>query len=380
MRKLALKRLTASDLTLFRWHFRNRPAGNQKAINLNAEIFISELYPALPELAHEFGGRLPLDLSIFGPGFSGLDNRQRKIMKHGSYKNWRLDGEFIDNLPDEPERYNALAPGDFAIFEFFGAPIPTAAKMVLLSRAIDADARLIQFLDSFLGSGSMVKLSVGGLEACLRVVSPAAEHPIWELEIEAAIEDAALGGLRGIARLNRQPGERRISYDELLRARRNMEQVGRLGEELLDRYFERMKNSGQIEDYRWVSDANAVSPYDFEVFESRGELIYVDVKATAGDFERPLHISISELRKIADAAERYDIYRIYGASSEGASLRIVKNLRDFAQEVLKILATLPNGVLADGISVLPSSLPFEEEMLMSMEMESLSSLPGDREG
>ena len=43
--KLALKRLTASDLTLFEWHFNYRNAGNQKAINLNADVFKDQLYP-----------------------------------------------------------------------------------------------------------------------------------------------------------------------------------------------------------------------------------------------------------------------------------------------------------------------------------------------
>ena len=37
--KLAIKRLTASDLTFFEWHYRRTPAVRQKAINLNAVIF-----------------------------------------------------------------------------------------------------------------------------------------------------------------------------------------------------------------------------------------------------------------------------------------------------------------------------------------------------
>ncbi len=51
MRKFALKRLTASDLTFFVWHFKNRNAGNQKAINLNADVFVGKLFPSLPEVA-----------------------------------------------------------------------------------------------------------------------------------------------------------------------------------------------------------------------------------------------------------------------------------------------------------------------------------------
>ena len=70
MRRLALKHLTRSDLTLFRWHFENENAGRQKAINLNADVFIEALYPALPPLAQERDGRLPIDLYIYGPGMA----------------------------------------------------------------------------------------------------------------------------------------------------------------------------------------------------------------------------------------------------------------------------------------------------------------------
>src|SRR5690242_266915 len=96
-RRLAAKRLTASDLTLFEWQFRNRNAGNQKSINLNADIFINQLFPSLPDASVDTNGRVPLDLYIYGPGHAGVHNLQRKILKGSAYKNWRLDGEFITN-------------------------------------------------------------------------------------------------------------------------------------------------------------------------------------------------------------------------------------------------------------------------------------------
>jgi len=46
--KLSIKRLTRSDLTFFRWQHEHQDAGNQKAINLNRDVFVSELFPALP--------------------------------------------------------------------------------------------------------------------------------------------------------------------------------------------------------------------------------------------------------------------------------------------------------------------------------------------
>lgn len=126
-RKLAVKRLTASDLTFFEWHFRNHNAGNQKAINLNADVFVDELYPALPELSID-SGKVPVDISVFGPNGKGLQNLQRKIVKFGTYKNWRLNGEFIYNPNEDPGRYNVLSPGDFAFLEFSGAALPASLK------------------------------------------------------------------------------------------------------------------------------------------------------------------------------------------------------------------------------------------------------------
>src|SRR2546426_10861620 len=95
-RKLCVKRLTDSDLTFFEWHFRNRNAGNQKAINLNADVFVEELFPVLRDSAPP-SGKLPIGLFIYGPGTGGELNLQRKIMKGAAYKNWRLNGEFVHN-------------------------------------------------------------------------------------------------------------------------------------------------------------------------------------------------------------------------------------------------------------------------------------------
>ena len=115
-RKVAIKKLTASDLTFFEWHFKNRKVGgNQKAINLNSDIFINKMYPILPEIALTMNGKFPIDLRIFGPGFHGLHNLQRKVVKFGTYKNWRLNGEFVYNHDSQVSRYNRLRPGDYLI-------------------------------------------------------------------------------------------------------------------------------------------------------------------------------------------------------------------------------------------------------------------------
>jgi hypothetical protein len=153
--RFAVKRLTASDLTFFEYQFRTRDVGNQKAINLNADVFIDQLYPVLPDYAVEIAGRVPIDLSIYGPDGAPLHDLQRKIVKFGTYKNWRLDGEFVYNPDDSPERYNSLAPGDVAVMAFTGDVVkPDAATLVLLSQAAPADTALFKGFDDFLGASS----------------------------------------------------------------------------------------------------------------------------------------------------------------------------------------------------------------------------------
>jgi len=154
-RKVAIKRLTASDLTLFEWHFRNRNAGNQKAINLNADVFTGILYPALPEVAKARDGRLPIDLYLYGPGLASEINLQRKIVKHGTYKNWRLDGEFIFNPGDDPLRFNLLEPDDFVIFEFIGETYPEVLKAVFIANSIPTDQSIHNACNKAIGDNRL---------------------------------------------------------------------------------------------------------------------------------------------------------------------------------------------------------------------------------
>src|SRR5579864_7841232 len=176
--KLALKRLTASDLTFFEWHFRHHNAGNQKAINLNRDVFVDELYPALPDVAEEKSGRIPLDLSVFGPDGKPELNLQRKIVKFGTYKNWRLNGEFIHNPQTDPERFNGLKPDDIAIFEFFGAVVPVSSRLILVGASYPKDVALHASLNTLLGNNAMVSLTIDELARIVENPSIGEDHPV----------------------------------------------------------------------------------------------------------------------------------------------------------------------------------------------------------
>jgi hypothetical protein len=155
VKKLALKRLTKSDLTIFEWHFRNRNAGNQKSINLNADVFVNELYPAVPRLALTNGNEMPVSVGIFGPGVKTELPLARKIIKGAAYKNWRLNGEFIFKPAGDPERFNVLLPGDLAVMEFAGEVQPTSLRMFLLASDLRSDAGVRARLNEILCDRSM---------------------------------------------------------------------------------------------------------------------------------------------------------------------------------------------------------------------------------
>ena len=247
--KLALKRLTASDLTFFEWHFTNHNAGNQKAINLNADVFIERLYPSLPELAQDRGERFPVDLYLYGPGIQGEYNVQRKIVKGKTYKNWRLNGEFVHNPPDDPDRFNILEPGDFAIMSLDGDLLPHAMRIFLVAANAETDSAIHSELSQLLGVGrrSMIAVTVTEIKQVIQQVNPPDNHPLHDLLLQQALEDAAQNGIEGITLLRSRASQRSVSHEALRRARDNAGRVGRIGEEFIHSYFVQQKKQGVID-------------------------------------------------------------------------------------------------------------------------------------
>ncbi|WP_186068780.1 hypothetical protein [Burkholderia gladioli] len=358
-RKLALKRLTASDLTLFKWHFQNRPAGKQKAFNLDTNVLVGRLYPQLGEPALVPQPRYPLDLYLCGPGLAPANNLQRKILKQ--QKNWRLNGELIDNPVESPELYNVLVPGDFALFEFAGDVTPTTANVVLIASALPEDEALHAELARRFADGSMWVLDDELVQEVLSEASPPAGHPLYDWADTSLLEDAALGGAAGAEAVNARRGSRSITPEDFMRARRIAEATGVAGEEFLNAYFEREREVGNIDDFEWTASINAVSLFDFRVLAKGGEVRLVDAKSTTGVFTNPIHLSLGELHKAVHGPEPYDIYRLYLVSADKAEMRIARNVGLRLRLVLKVFSSLPQEVKVDGISVQPDFLDFSEE-------------------
>jgi hypothetical protein len=172
--RLALKRLTASDLTFFESRFRALNVGNQKSINLNADVFIERFYPTLPSLISTIGDVINVRLAIYGPNSAPLDLLSRSVTKRDAYKNWRLNGEFVHDPEGQPGRYDGMEPGDLAVLDFTGDPEPPKIALLLISAASERDTRLHAALTPLVPGGrrTMVPLSRADLAKAAQGVEP----------------------------------------------------------------------------------------------------------------------------------------------------------------------------------------------------------------
>ena len=361
--KLALKRLTASDLTFFEWHFKYRNAGNQKAINLNADVLTGQLYPSLDIIAQERQNRLGVDLWIAGPAAAEPVNLQRKIIKGTAYKNWRLDGEFVYNTDEQPDRFNVLAPDDVALFGFEGELAPDTVTLVLVASAADADKPLFEELSSLLGNQRMVSLDTARLRELCERLSISGTHPIWRLVTNENLIEAGTGFAPAIERLLKHPQSQRLSADDLRKARQHAEQIGQLGEALVDSYLKGRLKAGEISDYEWTSASNAIAPHDFRV-ERNGHWENLEIKTTTGTFDREYHLPRSEIQDMAYGGAPYRIGRVYDVTASGAKMRVSEDLRAFGQSILDALLSLPAGVALDGVAIAPDGAVFDPETVL----------------
>lgn len=357
-RKLALKRLTKSDLTVFRWHFENNNAGNQKSINLNRDVIEGALFPALAAEAAAHDGRFSVDLFIYGPQGAPELNLQRKIIKGGSYKNWRLNGEFIENPPGQPSRFNTLQEGDFALFEFTGASYPETVRLCLIDAA--HSPALHAASAALLDGRRMIAITEADIDALLQRAGVDDMFPIRGSGFEAALEDAAQGGLEGIRRLGRRSATRAVSREELKKARDRADETGVLGEQFVHEFLGRLKSEGRIESFVWVSASSATAPYDFKQTVVGAEQL-IDVKSTMGIFTNRVHVSAAELFEMRDSPCEYFLHRVYAIDGDRALLRISEPTREFATRVLRALENLPTGVTADSVSIALDTLRFGAE-------------------
>ena len=188
MTKIAIKLLSDSDLTFFECHFHAQDErSKQKAINLNADVFISEFFP---NLKTSFDS-IPFEISIIGPGEKQPYKLTRKALRSSGAKNWRLDGELIHNPDGDLDRYKPLRKRDFVILVFEGEDRPTFARLVFVSKQIDSSLHdSIAKQLSFDGRKTMLSVTEDFLRHLLsETQNNYTEHPLSFLSLYDTIED-----------------------------------------------------------------------------------------------------------------------------------------------------------------------------------------------
>jgi hypothetical protein len=214
----------------------------------------------------------------------------------------------------------------------------------------------------------MASLSVSALTRLIEAAKPASDHPLTDLVLDADIEEAALGSAQATGKLLRRRRVRRISLEELREARQRAEDIGRLGEEFVYAHLERLRSEGRLRDFEWLSETNAVAPYDFRVVRNDGSNGRIEVKATGYDFERPMHFSTGELLAMTED-EGYEVYRLSEVSRGSATLRIASAVREVGREILSSVKNLPSGVTIDSFSVSPTLMRFAEPVALVLPEE-----------
>jgi hypothetical protein len=351
---LAVKRLTRSDLTFFEWHFKRVQAGNQKAINLNADVFEARFYPAISSLAVGDAVSQKVGLHLLGPGHAGDLSLTRKIIKGSEYKNWRLNGEFIHDPEDVPERFHALKADDFVVLGFNGSGVaPDTVRADFVAVDVPEDKTLHDTIDAFMQGSSMRQLTGAELDEIVRASGIRLEHPIRSVSLAMVAEEGAMAPLPWRHR-RRVPI---VSREQIERAKQLHAEIGYHGESLVNRHLGRAKKAGRIVDFKWFSDVSAAGPYDFEVTMTKGTRL-LDVKSTSLGFDRALHISGAELETMASGEAPYDIYRVYGLAGSKAEMRIAEDVGTLGATVLKAAGTFPKGVTLDSISLSPAVMKF----------------------
>jgi hypothetical protein len=355
-RKLALKKLKASDLSFFQAYLNQYPQSKQKGFNLDRSVIENVLFPSLTAAIEATSDkRAPVALTFFGPGGAPPYPLMRKVLK--AQKNWRLNGEAIHNPDGEPDRFNSVAPGDFAVMEFSGAGMPDAVRVVLLSAIAPVDAAThAAFAQAFPGD-SMSVLTEEDVEKAIQAAFTPADHPIRDWLDKDLLEELGLGDSEATQRLLIKRKSRGVSAAELKKAKAGAEAVGRLGEELLHYHLEALVGL-EIGSCDWVADVNAISPFDFLINCLDSTCRHIDAKSTAGPFSNPVHLSLSEIQHAVASGVPYDLYRLFNVHESGATLRVARDVAAKLKPVLDCLKSLPNGVKVDSLSFNPDYFGF----------------------
>ena len=323
-------------------------------------MLTGHLYPSLAAIAAASDNEIALPISIYGPAAKSAHKLSRKIIKNASYKNWRLNGEFIFGPPDDASRYDDVQPGDLVIMSFKGEAAPSGIDVIIVSQGNPADAALHTALTPFFDDKSMIAVTAAQIAAAAGKAAVPETHPVHiaaaDPEMDAALEDAAHGGVEGTTKLLKNKGSWKLSSSDLAKAKAKADQIGQDGEGLVNSYLAARVAAGQLAKYEWTSNENAIAPFDFDTFTGAGLRTLIDTKTTAGPFNNVIHLSLAEIIEAAGTVP-YRIYRVFEIDDNGGKLRISDDIRPLALTLKTIHeAHVPPGIRVDGFSVATNAL------------------------
>lgn len=352
--RVAVKLLTKSDISFFVQHVRE---SKQKGINLNSEVFVGRFYPGLENRFDE----LHFPLAIVGPGAKPKHSLSRKVVRTIGAKNWRLNGEVVNDPLDDPGRYDRIAQDDYAIFAFEGAERPEAVTLVLVTAAMDSALHAAigrQF--AFAGRHTMLPVIDRDIWNLIEATQDeyADLHPLDSLVAPDSLEEAVFGSAASQTQTAQGDGlGPAISQDALQRQLRASEETGRRGEEVFGLWLN--DNGHDEESYTCVCRDHARAAYDYQVIEPGWEDapdgVYIDVKATKSGFATPFHLSMAEIRWAA-THPNYRVARVFGLAIGTPSVTILSGIHEFAIHIMaNVVPHLPLRTSIDGIEVSPES-------------------------
>lgn len=119
---------------------------------------------------------------------------------------------------------------------------------------------------------------------------------------------------------------RRIDIE---RANELFRQTGRIGEELVCKFLDKLKFKADIIDFSWMNQSRESGlPYDFFIIQNDSRERYIDVKTTRFKFDSPLVFSSQETSFVSTEPILYSVFRTYNIANNEPKLRICDNSRD----------------------------------------------------
>lgn len=148
-------------------------------------------------------------------------------------------------------------------------------------------------------------------------------------------------------------------------------ETGRLGEERVAEYLEKLKFAGNIVNYIWENkNQESGAPFDFRIQELNQNIVHVDVKATQYKFEQQMIFSGQEIEFISQVPY-FHLFRVYDLSNEEHHLRVCENSKVFVPNIQTCISNFRNNIIAlksDVQSVKLAISPTIEELIFRQEI------------